>query len=375
MPTDLRILIVDISARFGGSNSRVLGLLQNLEPGTIALAAPKNSPVFKQASALGLEAHPLAMQKANPQIAFQLLRLVRSGGFNILDTQNLKSKLWSFLVARKTGTALVSTLNSWYETEYGGGARGRFYQALERLTSNVTDMYIVVAPHIRERLLLWGLSNDACALIPNAVGFDPEKVEGDHNWLCKTFNLPNEAKVCCAVGRLVKAKGYQYLIRAVAVRDDPKMYCLILGEGELRRNLEGLIMQLGLEKQVRLLGFIEPNQVYKIVKSSAIYAMPSVSEGTPIALLEAALLGVPIVASRTGGIPQLVHNQEHALLVEPGDEFALAKAITQLLEQPELRARLGRQAQEHISLNFSLQEQCLATKAAYQRAIERAEHR
>lgn len=375
MHIELRTLIVDISARFGGSNSRVLGLLQHCDPGTIALATLRNSPVFEQASRLGLEVYPISVHKADPQIPFQLIKVVRSGGFHILDTQNLTSKLWSSLIARKEGTVLVSTLNSWCEAEYAGGLIGHVCQALERLTSNLTDLYIVVAPDILERLRLWGLPDEAMALIPNAVGFEPDAVEENHDWLCKVFNLPKEAKVCCAVGRLVAAKGYQFLIRAVAMIHAPELHCLIIGEGKLKNDLEALITHLGLEKRVRLLGFKEPDQVYKIIKSSDMFAMPSLSEGTPIALLESALLGTPIVASRAGGIPHLVNDQEHALLVDPGDELALGEAINHLLEHPGLRAKLGRQAKEHILMNFSLEAQCSATKAAYDRAVQRAKHR
>jgi hypothetical protein len=361
--------------RFGGANMRCLSLLQAFPPGEIALAAVAGSPMAKRAAARGLQVYSVGGHKADPRIHFRLLRLVRFGGFQVLDAQNPQSKFWSSSVARRCGVALVSTLNSWYENEHQGNLRGRLYQALERLTSNVTDMYIIVAPDIRERLLLWGLPGDALVLIPNAVGFDPHAVEGDHDWLCKSFNLPKDAKVCCAVGRLAEAKGHQLLIRAVAAADIPKLHCLIVGEGRLRNQLEGLITRLGLEKCVHLLGFQEPEQVHRIIKSSDVYVMPSLTEGTPIALLEAALLGLPIVASRVGGVPHLLRHLEHALLVEPRNELSLARAISRIFERPSLAAELGRKAREHVSREFSLEAQQKATQAVYHQARERAERR
>jgi len=375
MTDHLRVLIVDLSMRFGGANMRCLGLLQAFPPGEIALAAVAGSPMAKRAAARGFQVYSVGCHKADPCIHFRLLRLVRFGGFQVLDAQNPQSKFWSSSVARRCGVALVSTLNSWYENEHQGNLRGRLYQALERLTSNVTDMYIMVAPEIRERLLLWGLPGDALALIPNAVGFDPDAVERDHDWLCKSFNLPKDAKVCCAVGRLAEAKGHQLLISAVATADIPKLHCLIVGEGRLRNKLEGLIARLGLEKCVHLLGFQEPEQVHRIIKSSDVYVMPSLTEGTPIALLEAALLGSPIVASRVGGVPKLVRHFEHALLVEPRNELSLAGAIRRMFERPSLAAELGRKAREHVSREFSLESQQKATQAVYYQARERAQRR
>jgi glycosyltransferase involved in cell wall biosynthesis len=329
--------------RFGGANMRCLGLLQAFPPGEIALAAVAGSPMAKRAAARGLPVYSVGGHKADPRIHFRLLQLVRFGGFQVLDAQNPQSKFWSCSVARRCGVALVSTLNSWYENEHQRNLRGLLYQALERLTSNVTDMYIIVAPDIRERLLLWGLPGDALALIPNAVGFDPDAVEADHDWLCKSFNLPEDAKVCCAVGRLAEAKGHQLLVRAVAVADIPKLHCLIVGEGRLRKQLEGLITRLGLEKCVHLLGFQE--------------------------------LGSPIVASRVGGVPQLVRHFEHALLVEPRNELSLARAISRIFERPSLAAELGRKAREHVSREFSLESQQKATQEVYYQARERAQRR
>jgi len=130
-----------------------------------------------------------------------------------------------------------------------------------------------------------------------------------------------------------------------------------------------------LQERIKLLGFQEHRQTLKILKSSDICVMPSLSEGTPISLLEGAMLGTPIVASRVGGVPQLVEDRKHALLVEPGNEMELAETIDYLLQHPRYATRLAKKARNHVAANFSLQAQQKATQAAYLKAIERARKR
>ena len=100
--------------------------------------------------------------------------------------------------------------------------------------------------------------------------------------------------------------------------------------------------------------------------------MPSHTEGTPIALIEAAGLCCPIIASRVGGIPDIVKHGKHALLMQPGDESGLANAIQELFEQPALAMKMGRQAREHITQNFSLNAQAESTQRAYRMALVRS---
>jgi glycosyltransferase involved in cell wall biosynthesis len=107
-----------------------------------------------------------------------------------------------------------------------------------------------------------------------------------------------------------------------------------------------------------------------ILKSSDLFVMPSRYEGTPIALLEAAALARPILASATGGIPELVQHQEHAFLVLPGDPEALAQGLLKLTLDREYAALLGQRAQQRIHEKFNLKSQVKTTWQAYQKALD-----
>lgn len=370
---ELRVLIVDLSRRFGGSNARVLGLLNHFSEVQASLAALKGSQLHRQAKDLGFKVHAIARTKCDPRIPFVLRKIIRKNGIQVLDVQNPQSKFWCSFFCRDTGAAVVSTLNSWYETEYAGSLKGRMYQALESLTDQRTDLFIAVSSDIEKRLLRRYVSQEAIRTIPNAVSVASISASPARKWLHERFSLPENAKVCTAIGRLVGAKGHDALIKAVAGSREPDLCCLVIGEGPLSGELRESIRRHSLQGKVKLVGFQEHAQAMRILASSDLFVMPSRSEGTPIALLEAAALGIPIIASRVGGIPHLLANKAEALLVPPGDERQLEEAIDSLLSDQGRANRMARAARNRVVSDFSPHAQQEATQRAYALACKRFE--
>lgn len=368
---DVGVLIVDLSNRFGGSNARVLGLMQGFEGARLALGALAGSPLAVEARELGLKAHTVAAQKTDPGTWRRLRRLVCREGYQVLDVQNPQSKFWAALVAACEGTALVSTLNGWSAAEYGLSLKGRLYQAMELMTADRTDMFIAVSKKIRDKIVQEGVPQEAVALIPNAVDMLQDSVKSDAQWLRSKFGFPDCAVLCVAVGRLVWAKGYDHLIRAIGLSRHENVCCAMIGQGDREGELRRLIQKEALGERIRLGGFYPHDETLKAIKSADMFVMASLSEGTPIALLEAAMLARPIVATRAGGIPEMVKHNQHALLVEPGNEAELANAIDYLVEHPDRCRSLGREAQKHVAANFSREAQQNATRAAYLKALQR----
>jgi glycosyltransferase involved in cell wall biosynthesis len=348
-----------------------------LAPDRAALAGLDQSAITRRARELGLRVHGVGRSKVDPRIPGRLARLIRENDFQVLDTQNVQSKLWGSLAAGRTGAALVSTLNSWYAVEHGAALKGRLYQFIELATNRGMDLYITVSSEDRRRLHEAGISEGAIALIPNAIEIDEASVPGDRADVLRSFDLPEQSVVCCAVGRLVWAKGYEVLIEAIAqlAQRHPHLSCLILGEGARRAELEAQIARADLQGRLRLTGFRTPGETLSIVKACDVFVMPSRSEGTPVALLEAAALGRPILASQAGGIPELVSDGEQALLVPPGDASALAAGLSRLIGDPEFAARLGAGAQRRVRREFSLPAQVDAVMQAYRKAWTRRQHR
>jgi glycosyltransferase involved in cell wall biosynthesis len=366
----MRTLIVDLSERFGGASTRVISLLRELPTDSIALAALFNSPVMQEAQKTGRQLHILATRKSDPRILLRLIRVVREGGYQILDTQNIQSKFWASLAALLTNTTLVSTLNSWYPGEHGRSSlKGNLYLRLEFLTNWKLARMIVVSREIYSALMKKGFTPSRVDMIPNAVALDSSSVPDMRNELLRQYGLSHDAKICLAAGRLVWVKGHVHLIEAFTTLKELPIYCFIVGDGELKEGLETKIHAANLTNNVKLLGYASHERTLALIKACDIFIMPSHYEGTPVALLEAAALARPIIATRVGGIGELVEHEKEALLVEAANPNAIAQAILRLTRDPKWARQLGRSARERVEREFSLPALVDATLATYRKAL------
>lgn len=196
-----------------------------------------------------------------------------------------------------------------------------------------------------------------------------QKPPSSHNGLAAASDLrtpsangTDPAVVLC-IGTLHEVKGQRYLLEALAQlkRDGLEMACHFVGDGPDREMLETLAAQLGLTEQVTFFGLRSRRQVMAHLQAAGMLVTPSVPssdgrrEGIPVVLIEAMASGVPVIASRLSGIPELVRDGVTGLLAEPGDAADLATAIRQLHEDGALAQRLSAQARAYVEAEFDLQ--------------------
>jgi len=191
-------------------------------------------------------------------------------------------------------------------------------------------------------------------------------VEPEH-YSCLPLNHPpgrqRNPRILC-VASLEPYKGIEYLIRACGLlrRSVQDFQCQIIGDGKDRRRLQALIRKLQLEERVQLLGPRRQDEVMEQLSQADLFVLPSVvarngqMEGIPVALMEAMASGVPVVASRLSGIPELVEHGKNGLLVPPGDEIALSRALELLCLHGGMRKRFGRQGCEKVVKEFHLRK-------------------
>ena len=150
------------------------------------------------------------------------------------------------------------------------------------------------------------------------------------------------------IGNLKSVKGQEYLIRAMKdiVKDFPLATLEIIGEGEERGNLEGLIRKLKLEHNVSLLGYKENPMPF--MRHWNVFVLPSVAETFGIVLLEAASVGLPIVATKVGGIPDIIQDKKIGVLVAPKNSKAIAKEVVDLIRHPVKAAKYKSAALERV---------------------------
>ena len=193
---------------------------------------------------------------------------------------------------------------------------------------------------------------DKLIAVPNAV--DLSKFENlEPGRLRRELEVDAETPVLLTVGRLSRQKGLQHLLDAMpAVLDEISNTRLALvGAGEDEASLKDLTRELGIEGAVSFLGW-HP-EIPEFLKDADLFVLPSLWEGMPNVVLEAMASGVPTVATEVGGTPELVLEGETGVLVPPADSDALARSIITLLQDRELRSRMGQQALERAQSQFS----------------------
>jgi len=158
------------------------------------------------------------------------------------------------------------------------------------------------------------------------------------------------------VGRLTKAKGINILLKAIKILKEKyqkEIKAAIVGKGYLEEELKGLVMELGIEKEVEFLGV--RRDVEKLMKSTKLFVLPSRWEGLPLTILEAMSSGAGIIATKVGGIPEVIEHEKEGILISPEDPTALARAITELLKDRELRVKLGINAYKKVKEKYSIE--------------------
>ncbi len=158
------------------------------------------------------------------------------------------------------------------------------------------------------------------------------------------------------VGSLHWKKGQTYFLESIHLLSKtlPNLHVRIIGDGPERPNVEARINELGLEKIVTLMGSLTQDEVRQILLTADIYVQSSVSEGIPVALMEALSCELPVVATRITGIPELIRHEETGLLVPPRDPQAIADAVIKLLENPQQARQYGQAGRKLVIDKFNL---------------------
>jgi glycosyltransferase involved in cell wall biosynthesis len=179
----------------------------------------------------------------------------------------------------------------------------------------------------------------------------------------------NGAIILC-LGRLSREKGQDVLLDAMKDvlerRRDVTLW--LAGEGPSEPMLRRQASRLGIEHRVRFLGFSE--YVAPLLRRATILALPSRGEGMPISALEAMSLGVPVVATRVGGVPDLLPSPEVGSIIPPENPACLASALVDLLDNPLRAASLGTAGRKHVLENFTLSKMATDTAAVYQECLK-----
>jgi glycosyltransferase involved in cell wall biosynthesis len=370
--TKSRVLLVDLARYYGGADVRVLELARSLASigHPYAVATLEGSALQERLVLEHLEGLPVPFTRSDPSIVSFLRRAIRRHGFDVVDAHNPQSQFWGcFASAWARGVKLVCTVHSAYRLEHQGSMRGRLYEQVLHLNGLAGAQFIAVSEAVASYMLGIGIPQERISLIHNSWRPADQPGSEDRDALLRSFGWNPDVHVVTIVARVEPVKGHAFLLEAFgrAIKDRPQLRCLIIGEGRSRPALERTARNLKLEREVHFTGF--RSDISRLLRASDAFCLPSVSEGLPYALLEAASYGLPLVVSRVGGMAALLTHQQNALLVPPADVSALAEALLWTVNHPREAAQLGRAARELVNQRFRPEEMIANTLAVYRHSI------
>jgi len=216
------------------------------------------------------------------------------------------------------------------------------------------DKIVTISDGIRQVLLQSGVPSEQIVCIPSAVDTERFKPAGGRDGFLAEFGLDGDGPVLAMIAQLIPRKGHAVFFDALPkiLARHPRLQALIFGRGPLQDALSRTVRERGLEPNVRFVGFRAGME--KIIPHVGLVVHPAFREGLGVALLETAACGVPIVACRAGGIPEIVRDGFNGRLLEPGDSDGLAEAINTLLDNPQQLAAYGEAGRRLVLEHFSI---------------------
>ena len=328
-----------------------------------AVACPGGGDVREELAAGGVPVYPLYLpgEMSWPHDLVDIWRLalvLRSGAFDLVHAHGLKAGVVALAAARLAGR--VHTVY----TAHGAtpGLDRSWVQLRQKAAGGLLRRYdclVAVSQHTRRTYV-------------TAFGLDPAQVQVIYNGIEVPRVIPPRGVVppggCPVVGtvaRLAPGKGVEVFLQAarLILQECPRTRFLVAGDGPLWPELKILAGRLGLDGRLLFTGRLR--QASGLMSFLDVFVLPSLQEGLPLALLEAMARGRPVVATRTGGVPEVVL-EGTGILVPPGDAGALAAQVVRLLGDRYLAERLGRAARQRVLLRFAARRMQDETVALYQ---------
>lgn len=279
----------------------------------------------------------------------QLSALLKSHRFDVLHTSLLRADIAGRWIGARCGVgAIVSTEHGIHTWEVCGRALRPLIGALYRRTARDARAIIAVSQFVHDALVAEGLPAARVRLIRNGVDaghFHPLSPE-EKAAARREFGLDPGAVLVVAAGKMVALKNHRLLCEAMAVlgRSHPEIHCAIAGDGPLRGDLARFIRDEDLGTRVSLAGSLAGEAMPRFFGCADMLVQPSRMESFGLAVAEAMACGVPPIATRVGGMPELVTDGMNGHLVAPDDPRAMAQAIVSLAADSQARARMGQAA-------------------------------
>ncbi len=299
-------------------------------------------------------------------IAYRLAKTLLKIRPDVVHTHKYKDSFIGTLIARSIGIPHVVRVVHGLPEPFKGlrNAKMLGYTAADHfITHWLVDRVVAVSSDIEKVLIeMYGSNRVLC--IHNGIDLEAVRVTTPREVLRRKWQIAQDAVVIGTVGRLVPVKGHAKLLEAIKILQGSmdNVTLVLVGDGPLRKSLEETAKQLGV-KFVIFAG--QQNQAYDFMNMMDVFVLPSLHEGIPMVVLEALALQRPVVATRVGGIPEVISHNLSGKLVMSGDADELAAALQELIEMPDKARALGVEGRRQIEREFSATTMAERTAGMY----------
>lgn len=357
--SSIRVLHLIDSAGLYGAERVILTLLEELKvsryPGILGCIREKESTVpaiAEEAQHLGIPVVYFTMRRGFSYSGIRcILRFIKENNIQLVHSHGYKPNIYLAVLLKKN-LKKVATVHGW--SKESGGFRGKIYEFLDAFSLRRFDSVIAVSKAVVEDLSKRGVKKDKVTLIYNGLKISKERPTYEISKIRQEYGLDNNAFVIGVVGRLAAVKGHSYLIEAISLvsKDIKNCHLVIAGEGPLRDELASLIHKYSITERAQLVGYVK--DIDQFLAMIDFFALPSLSEGLPISLLEAMDAGKPALASAVGGILEVITDDKEGVLVPPADPFSLAAAIKEIYYNKNLMSDMAIRGKSIVEEKFSL---------------------
>lgn len=368
----MKILYIVTAAEFGGAPLHVLQLMEHMKKQghMVGLVAAPEPRLMQEAKSLAVQVfpNPHFVRPVKPYKDIRALKpvfqAIKAFQPDLVHAHSTKAGYAARLSSAILRKPVIFTAHGWAFTEGRSPWSRRLLSLAERLAAKVTTKIICVSEHDLRLALQFNVARpDQLVVIHNSI--DPQPfLQADGAKIRQQLEL-EETPVLIFVNRLAPQKDPLTLVKAI--RDLPSVKLMMVGDGSLRSEVERFIHDNGLASRVILTG--KRWDIPNLLAASDVFVFSSRWEGLPYAIIEAMVAGLPVVATRVGGVPELVEDGITGFLVPPKDPKALAEAIQKLLDDPDLRCRMGQAGRKKALKEFTLERMLVETQRVYEEIL------
>ena len=373
----IKILYLTTSSKIGGVEQVILGLVKDINRDLFNIEVCTLSPkglLHDELDTLKIKNYSLGIVKNNwvsiAKAFYRLYILLRKEKYQIVNSWLFHASVMSTFISKFEKKACL--VESRQYADYMYKYNFKLKQFLDKISSQRADHIIACSDAAKEILVNYEKADPRkVTVVYNGTSINRFRFQNLKQREQIRENLQIKDKIVLSyTAHFRQEKGHRYLLRAISKikTQYPNIVLLLIGDGVLRNELEVLTKQFNIEDNVRFLGY--RTDIPDLLSATDIYVHPTTNEGFGIAIIEAMAVGVPVIATNVGGIPEIITDEKYGVLVPAENPQALADAISDLIMHPEKRKSMSEEERKHVEITFTNQIMANKYMAIYSQLVE-----